>query len=234
MKDKQYMNRVQALDIAKGGAIICVVLGHVVSRGTVPGAEWYMVLKWAIYKFHMPLFMALSGMSLGLSWRHRASWLAVSELVGKRLRTLMVPYLLFGVLIVLGKLAAQNFIHVDNLPDGIVSGIVKIVLYPMQSASVFLWYIQVLAGYFLVIPWLLQIDQARTPWCLLVVGIILNQFAWTGLFNIAGMIEYLPFFAVGILLGQNWSRLSTNTLSARYLLVWTLPFMAAHAFSIIF
>lgn len=227
------MKRVEALDIAKGGAIICVVLGHIVSRGSVPGVEWYQILKLVLYKFHMPLFMALSGMSLGLSWKHRETWSAVGELVGKRIRTLMVPYLLFGVIIVVGKLVAQRFMHVDNLPDGLISGIVKVLLYPMQSASVFLWYIQLLALYFLIIPWLLQLDARRTPWALLALGIVLNQFSWTELFNITGAVEYLPFFAAGMLLGQHWSRLVAGILSRRYALAWFLPFALAIAYSIL-
>ncbi|QGZ41786.1 fucose 4-O-acetylase-like acetyltransferase [Pseudoduganella flava] len=227
------MKRVEALDIAKGAAIICVVLGHVVSRGNVPGVEWYPILKRALYSFHMPLFMALSGMGLGLSWRHRQSWAAVGELVSKRIRTLLVPYLVFGVIIVAGKLVAQRFMHVDNIPDGLVSGIVKIILYPMQSASVFLWYIQVLAWYFLFVPWMMQYDERRTPWLLLALGIVLNQFEWTYLLNITGVVEYLPFLAAGILLGQHWSRLVTGVLSARYALVWGVPFAAAIVYSIL-
>lgn len=227
------MKRVEALDIAKGMAIIFVVLGHVVSRGSVPGVEWYPILKLVLYKFHMPLFMALSGMSLGLSWRHRETWAAVGDLVGKRIKTLMVPYLLFGVIIVIGKLVAQRFMHVDNLPDGLISGVMKVVLYPMQSASVFLWYIQVLAWYFLIIPWMMQRDERFTPWILLVAGVLLNQFKWTYLLNISGVIEYLPFFAAGILLGQNWDRLAAGMLAKRFAPVWILPFVVAIVYSIL-
>lgn len=227
------MKRVEALDIAKGMAIIFVVLGHVVSRGSVPGVEWYPILKLVLYKFHMPLFMALSGMSLGLSWRHRETWTAVGDLVGKRIKTLMVPYLLFGVIIVIGKLVAQRFMHVDNLPDGLISGVMKVVLYPMQSASVFLWYIQVLAWYFLIIPWMMQRDERFTPWILLVAGVLLNQFKWTYLLNISGVIEYLPFFAAGILLGQNWDRLAAGMLAKRFAPVWILPFVVAIVYSIL-
>lgn len=227
------MKRVEALDIAKGGAIILVVLGHVVARGTVPGADWYMVLKVTLYKFHMPLFMALSGMSLGLSWRHRESWAAVREFIGKRVRTLLVPYLLFGIIIVTGKILAQRFMHVDNLPDGFLSGVATIVLDPMHSASAFLWYIQLLAWYYLVIPWLLQVDARKTPWFLLALGIALYPFQWTDLLNIAGFVEYLPFFAAGMLLGQHWQRLAAGVLRKRYAMAWAVPFVAALAYCLL-
>lgn len=64
-------SRVAALDLAKGTAIVLVVIGHVVSRNNyAPGAEWYLDMRALVYLFHMPMFMALSGMALGLSWKH--------------------------------------------------------------------------------------------------------------------------------------------------------------------
>lgn len=226
------MKRIAALDIAKGIAIITVVLGHIVSQGTVPGADWYWTLKVTIYSFHMPLFMALSGMALGLSWRHRASWGEVGQLVIKRIKTLMVPYLVFGISIVAGKLIAQQFMFVDNAPESFLSGILSIVLYPMYSASVFLWYIQILAMYFLIIPWLLQADAKRVPWILLAVGIVLNQFEWTTLLNIKGIVKYLPFFSAGILIGQFWSQIISKILAPRFTVIWVLPITIAILYSI--
>ncbi|WP_426191539.1 acyltransferase family protein [Massilia sp. DWR3-1-1] len=221
------MRRIVALDIAKGFAIICVVLGHVVSRGTVAGAEWYSLLKTALYSFHMPLFMSLSGMALGLSWRHRSSWGQVSELVKSRIRTLMVPYVIFGLAIVAGKLILMRFIHIDHPPENFLNGVLDIVLYPAMSASVFLWYIQVLAMYFLVFPWLLQYNASKMPWALLGISIILNQYGWTPLLNMAGFVEYLPFFSAGILMGQNWGKIGATILAPRYSIIWFFLFSLA-------
>jgi fucose 4-O-acetylase-like acetyltransferase len=49
------------LDRAKGLAIVLVVLGHVVARDQPPGVEWYEPFRYAIYRFHMPFFLYLSG-----------------------------------------------------------------------------------------------------------------------------------------------------------------------------
>lgn len=226
------MKRVEALDIAKGFAIICVVLGHVVSRESVPGAEWYMTLKAAIYVFHMPLFMVLSGMALGLSWRSRASWAKVGELVAQRLQLLLVPYFLFGIVVVGGKLIFRQFIHVDYPPESFLVGVINVALYPMHSASIFLWYIQILAMYFLIVPWLLQADAQRTPWALLIIGLILNQFDWPTLLNITGFVRYLPFFAGGILVGQYWMKGISTVWSPRYGVLWCTPFVLATGYSV--
>jgi uncharacterized membrane protein YcfT len=47
---------------AKGLAIILVVIGHIVAREPLANNEWYVVLKSAIYAFHMPFFMYLGGL----------------------------------------------------------------------------------------------------------------------------------------------------------------------------
>ena len=225
------MKRIVALDIAKGFAIVCVVLGHIVSRDSVPGADWYTTLKLAVYSFHMPLFMTLSGMALGLSWRHRASWRDVGELVGRRVRTLLIPYFVFGIVVVAGKLITSKFMHVDYAPDDFVHGIINVALYPMESPSMFLWYIQVLAMYFLIVPWLLQADAVRMPFVLLGLGIVMNQFDWTLFMNFAGFVTFLPFFAAGIIIGQHWNKSVTTVFQPRLVWLWLLPFAVAVAYS---
>ena len=49
------------LDRAKGIAILLVVLGHIVAREQPPGVEWYEPFRYAVYRFHMPFFLYLSG-----------------------------------------------------------------------------------------------------------------------------------------------------------------------------
>jgi fucose 4-O-acetylase-like acetyltransferase len=53
------------LDVAKGIATICVVLGHILDgangKGLFPDAHWMRTLYEIIYAFHMPLFFLLSG-----------------------------------------------------------------------------------------------------------------------------------------------------------------------------
>lgn len=218
--------RVDGLDVAKGAAIVLVVVGHIVARGTVPGADWYTQLKLLIYHFHMPLFMALSGMAMGLSWRRRDP-AQLHAWVARRVARLLLPYLVFGVLIVAGKLLAMRFMHVDNPPASFLYGVVQLFLYPMASASVFLWFIQVLACYFLVFPYLLQWSARWAPWLVFVLALPLQAFQWSAVLNLAGIVEYLPFFAGGILLGQHWHRLAAHWLAPRMWPWYLLPFGAA-------
>jgi fucose 4-O-acetylase-like acetyltransferase len=224
--------RVTELDMAKGTAMVLVVVGHVVSRNNyAPGAEWYLDFRALIYLFHMPLFMALSGMALGLSWRHREAWGQVGTLVGKRVKQLMVPFIVFGVLIVAGKLLASRWTTIDNPPPGFLEGILSIVLTPMASPSGFLWYIQVLAIYYMVTPWLLQWSARWAPWALLITGVALQGQPLPTLLNLDYCVEYLPFFSAGLLLGQHWPQVKVAALSKQGWPIWMLFFAAALAYS---
>ena len=49
------------LDRAKGYAILLVVAGHLVANTAPEGAGWYEPLRYALYRFHMPFFLYLSG-----------------------------------------------------------------------------------------------------------------------------------------------------------------------------
>ena len=67
--------RARRLDLyrAKGIAILLVVLGHIVAREQPPGVEWYEPFRYAIYRFHMPFFLYLSGTVVVLTGVHRAA-----------------------------------------------------------------------------------------------------------------------------------------------------------------
>ncbi|RZL01421.1 MAG: acyltransferase [Rubrivivax sp.] len=223
--------RVNSLDIAKGIAIVLVVVGHVAAREEVPGADWYNILRSVIYSFHMPLFMVLSGISLGLSWKVLAHDAAVLRYVGKRLKKLVIPYAALGLIIIVGKLVASRYIHVDNVPPDVLTGLLDLFLRPMASAASFLWFIYVLSAYFLVFPWLLQRAPKATPWCMLVLGVVLYQWTWPGTFNIANIVMYLPFFSAGILMGQHW-RQATRVIHP-WTVLWALPFFAAVAWEVV-
>ena len=83
--------RMDYLDMAKGFGIILVVLGH---HLTV--SEAFTV--W-IYSFHMPLFFILSGWL----YAHKKNALSFGEFVKKKSRSLLYPYVVFSILILLWK-----------------------------------------------------------------------------------------------------------------------------------
>lgn len=73
--------RIEELDMLKGYGIVCMVLGHIY-------LGW--IFDKYIHSFHMPLFFIVSGFLY--SGKN-----GMIELIKKRSRTLIVPYLLFGI-----------------------------------------------------------------------------------------------------------------------------------------
>ena len=77
------MHRNRSLDLAKGIAIVLVVIGHCYSR------ENYIIQF--IYAFHMPFFFIASGMLYADKWKD-----SMQFNLQKTARRLLVPYVVFG------------------------------------------------------------------------------------------------------------------------------------------
>lgn len=83
--------RLDFIDIAKGLAILIVLLGHLLSND--------LLLKKAIYAFHMPIFFIVAGFFIPDK--------PFKEYAYRRISTLIIPYLIFAMLF--GMLALKNF-----------------------------------------------------------------------------------------------------------------------------
>jgi fucose 4-O-acetylase-like acetyltransferase len=192
------------IDRTKGLAILLVVIGHLIARAPPPGdgAEWYLHLKHAIYAFHMPLFMAVSGLVYGLGWKPRPT-VAADLADGRRRAWRLFPaYLLFGLVVFFGKLAFQLLGRgVDNPVHG-ASDLWVLVTQPTASFCSFLWYIYALAILYLVFPlafravrgWLAVLLPVTLAFWLLPTS---AWFAWDRLQALS------VFFVAGVLAGRH-------------------------------
>ena len=222
-------SRVQFLDAARGLAIILVVIGHVVARELPAGNYWYAYLNDVIYRFHMPLFMVLTGMSFALSLPRFSAWPQVAAFSAKRAERLLVAYVAFGVLILAGKLAAAHFMHVDNPAHGDLGDLFRLLVVPVDSVAQFLWFIYVLCAYLLAVPALFQLI-GRRPVVLLFAGLALNLALWPKLFMLDQVVYYLPFFAGGMALWmwrEHWERAGVMALALATALFVALAFSLA-------
>ncbi len=82
-------SRLEWIDLLKGIAIFCVVLGHMSYT-----AETEHV-KNLIYSFHMPMFFLLAGLTSGMSFYRSKSILAF---VKKRIVSVLLPYIVWSLL----------------------------------------------------------------------------------------------------------------------------------------
>jgi fucose 4-O-acetylase-like acetyltransferase len=184
------------LDRAKGLAILFVVFGHIVARQDPASVHWYEPLRRAIYAFHMPFFLYLSGVVVWISGSAGdvTRW---PQLVRGRARRLLLPFLLVGGLIVLGKIFAGQFLHVDNLPASLWSGFVDLIWRTARSPALSIWYLFVLFVLSIAAPLVVAADRGR-PGLMVALGAVLYAVPAPAYFYADRLCHYAIFFALGL------------------------------------
>lgn len=204
---------------AKGFAIILVVLGHVVAREPPADNEWYVLMKSAIYTFHMPFFMYLGGLifyHVGDALSPRPTYW--SYLV-RRAERLLIPFLALGLLILFGKLAVETFVHVDNRPPDIRSGLASLFWTTAQSPATSVWYVFVLFVYCGITPVLLKLSHGRL-WPVLVIAAALHLLNVPEIAYLDRIANFFVYFIIGCAVGRYHTE-------AMKLVETTLPVSAA-------
>ena len=212
------------LDRAKGVAILLVVIGHIVAAAPPPGAEWYDTLRYAIYRFHMPFFFYLSGYVVWLSGALHTADAAMPRYVLRRAHRLLAPFLLLGVVVLLGKLLAERIVHVDNRPSGLLGGLRDLVVTTEDSPASFIWFL-----------WVLFLCSVAAPpvWRrvgtagLLLGGALLLAIELPALFYLDRFARHALFFAAGIAVAQHEAWLLPRFAALQPL--WWAMFVAALA-----
>jgi fucose 4-O-acetylase-like acetyltransferase len=158
------------IDVAKGMAIILVVLGHV-GGGLLeqnllqPAAWWQAGYEW-VYLFHMPVFFFLSG------WLARKRHpLPPRQSLGRYAATLLYPYFVWGLLTWFFHLGGDA-IGATNYPTS--KWVPVQMLYDAQAGP---WFLYVL--FIIHVLWLVGERDRRTSLALLVVAFLVQGFALT-------------------------------------------------------
>ena len=190
------------IDVARGIAIVLIVLGHVIHiverelSVVLPGFD---VLDRVLYSFHVPVFFFLAGMFLFSS----SSDLGVCGLIWKRAKRLLYPYLLWSVL--------QTTLEVASASGGRerLAGELLQILYFPQAHFWFLYVLFFCGAIGIALRGVLGTKRA-TVWVLLGLSLI-----WYALHPIlpGGPIKdlgvYLPYFALGA-----WGRMMNDESTA--------------------
>lgn len=210
------------LDRAKGVAILVVVFGHIVAGAPPRGAEWWDLLRTAIYAFHMPFFLYLSGVVFALAATHRTPMSGMPALAAKRAARLLPPFFLFGLLILGGKLAAQQFVHVDNQPDGLLGGLRDLIFTTARSPATSVWYLWVLFVCSIAAPPVWR--RIGAPG-LVLLGLLLLALDPPSILYADRLARHAVFFAIGIWAAEREALLLP--VFTRFLALWWLAFLAA-------
>lgn len=151
--------RLVEFDIAKAICIILVVIGHYFPDNS---PKWYVWVHDVIYTFHMPLFMFASG----YIYNATRNGGAYGSFLWKKVRRLMVPYVVTSFIVISIKLLTQGNAYVQNP----VTPIAYLQVLWSPVAGYFLWFIWALWWMFVIAP-LFKTKESRLV--LLGIGVIL-------------------------------------------------------------
>ncbi len=188
--------RREDLDRAKGLGIALVVVGHIVARTPPRDNEWYVVLHTALYQFHMPFFMYLSGYVTFLSGAARTAPAAWPKLFVARAYRLLLPFFLFGLATVAGKMIVSHFIHIDNLPGSVTEALGGLLWDTDRSPAISVWYIAVLFVFCIATPLILRLFGDRTL-ALFALGAILCALRVPHIMYLDTIAHFYLFFILG-------------------------------------
>src|ERR1035437_2928195 len=145
-------SRLLDLDLAKGLGIILVVFGHIAAKQQSAGNVWYTFAQAAVYTFHMPFFLYLSGYVAYMTGAARTSPAKWPKLAFRRAERLLLPFMAMGVVLVSGKLLASHFMYVDNSPDNAANAFINLLWNTDASPAISIWYMFIIFLAALVTP----------------------------------------------------------------------------------
>jgi fucose 4-O-acetylase-like acetyltransferase len=214
------------LDRGKTLAILLVVFGHLVARqdpaGGGWGAAWYEPARAAVYAFHIPFLFYLSGYAAHWSGATAARGAAYRGMLGRRANRLLLPALIFGLAILIGKMAMMDVLHVDHAPASFMDGLADLVWRTDQSPAQSVWYLVVLFVYAAAAPALLPPLRRHGP-AILLASAPLALLPVPPLLYADRIITYIPFFLAGMVAADD------DNAWCRWLDAWRVPLTVVFA-----
>lgn len=123
-------NRINFIDYSKGIGILLVILGHIYDGDNIL-ANW-------IYSFHIPLFFIISGFLLNFEKET-----SLKKLFFKRFKTLIIPYIIFCTINIVGNFILNNMsiflLKVDILNISTLYGVYALWFLPALFISEFIF-----------------------------------------------------------------------------------------------
>lgn len=178
--------RIPELDILKGFAMICMVIGHsiIVYPIDISHVAWCEGLHNFIYSFHMELLFLLSGFLY-----RRKEWLPY---VKGKVNRILVPYLIWGAVFLLMPVLFSPIVHRETpFADGVVN-------YLLYGGGY--WFLYVLFIIFMIYP-LIDMLQNGLKTVMMVALLFANYFIkFPSVLCLDLVMFYLTFFMAGNLL----------------------------------
>lgn len=194
-------NKISWLSILQGWGMLLVVIGHaeLAQNGNI---EWVDIIYRAIYSFHMPLFVFISGYLFYLTRISRCK--DYGSVVKDKLLRLGIPLVCFTILGLAAKMLAASLVKNPVEFNGFID-ILWMLIGVKQNAMGAMWFINIILLYMLLYPlyvWILKNKFVTAVWlCLLVVVHYLAPADIDILYTTKALKMWI-FFACGIVVAR--------------------------------
>ena len=195
-KETSVKQRLVAVDMMIGLAMILVVMGHM-SIGGEP--YWYShgLHNW-IYSFHMELFLFLSAFLIKYTYKPIKSLLEYLKYIWRKIKKFFIWFILIGLTV---PLLACPIKGVPFSGEYLWQSFSNLLLYPRWSETSFLWYIYILFGYYLLSPLLFRLPQwGRVLLC--VASLFLPMLQESQFMAAFDFCQYTFFYFLGVLCAE--------------------------------
>ena len=176
---------------AKGFGIILVLLFHY--GPSIWWPEYYQIAGSIVYKFHMPLFMFLSGF---LFYKERqidiSFWQNYKITLKKKTLRLLLPYISISFLYIVLKLSMQSFFSYHPVN---ATSLLNIIIKPTSGVASILWFIYALYIIFLFFP--IAKTILKNDILLILLSSLLFFFEVTDYFILNRLFRFFPIFVYG-------------------------------------
>lgn len=185
--------------------VMLVILGHSGFEEPLVAENLHWLDTW-IYMFHMPLFFFISGYLYSLTNKDFTR-IESKKFLKKKFVRLYVPYLVLGVIIFCIKFGMSGFMgssRIYSFQDFLMMFIAP--RWP-NSTMGYLWFIGTMFFMFVIITLMGKIKaDLRKQSCAIIVIVIFwmirffipEMESWTTIFNLQGLLWFMPFFIIGI------------------------------------
>ena len=216
------MQRITAIDIIQGTAMVLVVLGHHLF-GFMP--EWYGRMYYWLYTFHMPLFIFISGFLVRYSYKGVKGVAEYRTYVGKRFSKFAIPYIIVGVVC---ALLSWNFRDVDVL----LTNLAYLIVAPKLGEARFLWYIYLLFVFYMIAPLVFNAKRV-VRWCVMAVALYLSIYYIPSNYACADYFtRYFIFFLLGTSVAENYA--VVKRMDVRWSIVALVLFVAMSVWLLVY
>ncbi len=196
------------IEIATGLAILLVVFGHFHSGELPESSIWYTHAKNYIYSFHMSFFMFLSGIIMQHSYKRFVGIHNFFSFLLEKFNRLIIPFIIFGVLIIFGKYILHDILYIENARDNFFHALREFIITPSKSSAGSLWYIYVLFQYYIIFSFILLLSIPKRI-IITVLFVILYFLELPSIYMLNKSSELIVFFSIGTLTKvyyEQWSK----------------------------